>query len=108
MTYEVQLTLHATAQIGETVSYISKVLFEPETARRWADFLQTEISSLDQMPARYPLIEKESWRAIGVHKMLIKHFMVYYFIDEEEETVWVTAVVYGCRDQIAALRNMPQ
>jgi toxin ParE1/3/4 len=106
MAYKVKLTLLATAQIAETVSYISKILLEPETAGRWANTLQKEISSLDAMPARYPLIGEEPWRTNGIRKMPVKNFIVYYFIKEEEQTVWITAVVYGRRDQINALQNM--
>jgi len=43
------------------VQYISKVLFAPETARKWADTLQSEIAKLDFMPSRYPLTEEEPW-----------------------------------------------
>lgn len=39
--------------------------------------------------------------------MIVKNFFVYYLIDEAKEQVAVTAVVYGRRDQIAALLEMP-
>ena len=35
-----------------------------------------------------------------------KEFSCYYLIDEEKVTVWVTAVIYGRRDQITALLDM--
>lgn len=38
--------------------------------------------------------------------MPVKNFLVYYLIDEEKKAVWVTAVIYGRRDQIAALLDM--
>ncbi len=34
MTYKVKLTYHALYQLKETIGYISKVLIEPEIARR--------------------------------------------------------------------------
>ena len=37
MTYQVKLTDHAVGQIKEIVGYISRVLLEPEVARRWSD-----------------------------------------------------------------------
>ena len=108
MRYEVKLTTQAIRQIEETVQYISKILFAPETARKWADTLQREIRKLDSMPSRYPLIEEEPWRTKGIRKMPVKNFLVYYLVDEEKKTVWVTAVIYGRRDQIAALLDMSQ
>ena len=107
MRYEGKLTPQASRQIEETVQYISKILQEPKTARKWADTLQSEIQKLDSMPARYPLTEEEPWRTKGIRKMTVKNFLVYYLVDEERKTVWVTAVIYGRRDQISALRELP-
>lgn len=106
MRYEVKLTVQAIGQIEEIVQYISKVLLVPETARKWADMLQSEIAKLDSMPSRYPLTEEEPWRTREIHKMPFKNFLVYYLIDEDKKAVWVTAVIYGRRDQIAALEDM--
>ena len=107
MRYSVMLTPHATAQIGEAVSYISKVLLVPETAKAWADYLEKEIKSLDTLPERYRRIEEEPWRSLGFRVMVVKNFNVYYFVDDEKKTVWVTAVIYGKRDQLNALKELP-
>lgn len=103
MRYEVKLTSQAIVQIEAIVQYISKVLSVPETARKWADALQSEIAKLDSMPSRYPLTEEEPWHTNGIHKMPFKNFLVYYLIDEDKKSVWITAVIYGRRDQIATL-----
>lgn len=105
MQYEVKLTPQAVEQIQETVSYISRILLEPEIAKRWADLLQKEILSLNLMPARYPLIEEEPWRTWGIHKMTVKNFLVYYLIDDVNKTVTITAIIYGRRDQLTALTD---
>lgn len=106
MTYEVKLTPQAIGQIEETVQYISKILHTPETARKWADALQCEIGKLDFMPSRYPLTEEEPQHTKGIRKMSVKNFLVYYLVDENKKIVWVTAVIYGRRDQISALLDM--
>lgn len=107
MRYEVNLTSQAIGQIEEIAQYISKTLFAPETAQKWADTLQTEIAKLDFMPSRYPLTEEEPWHTKEIRKMPVKNFLVYYLIDEDKTAVWVTAVIYGRRDQVAALADMP-
>ena len=106
MRYKVKLTTQAIGQIEETVRYISKILLDPETAQKWADAMQREIEKLDFMPSKYPLTEEEPWHTKGIRKMPVKNFIVYYLVSEEEKTVWVTAVIYGRRDQIAALLDM--
>ena len=105
MQYEVRLTSQAIGQIEEIAQYISKILLVPETAQKWADTLQYEIAKLGYMPSRYPLTEEEPWHAQGIHKMPFKNFLVYYLIDEDKKAVWITAVIYGRRDQISALAD---
>lgn len=107
MRYEVKLTAQAIGQIEEIVQYISRVLLVPETAQKWAEALRCEIAKLGTMPSRYPLTEEEPWHIKGIHKMPFKNFLVYYLIDEDKKTVWITAVIYGRRSQAAALADMP-
>lgn len=108
MTYKVKLTHNALYQLKEAVRYISKVLLEPQVAKLWSDRIKADISSLDNMPFRYPAVEEEPWRSEGIRSMAIENFIVYYWVDEPSFTVWVTAVVYGRRDRINVLRNMPK
>lgn len=107
MKYTVKLTPHAIAEISETIAYISHVLLVPDTARAWADHLQSEISGLYTLPERYPQVEREPWHRLGIRKMPVKNFIVYYYVDQENKTVWITATVYSKRDQLNALKNMP-
>lgn len=107
MKYSVKLTPHAILQTQETISYISKILLVPETAIAWSDCLEERISKLDTMPARFPLVEKEPWHSNGIRRMPVKNFIVYYYIDENNREVWVTAVVYSKRNQLEALKEMP-
>ena len=95
MTYKVKLTNNAIAQLKDAVGYISKILLEPEVARRWSDRIKKEILTLDNMPLRYPLVDAEPWRTEGIHKMAVENFIVYYWVNEDTTTVWITAIVYG-------------
>ena len=107
MAYDVRITPYAIDQIGNVIAYISKVLLVPEVAKAWADKLQKEIAGLSEMPERYPLFDREPWRSRGIRKMPVMNFLVYYFTDEKTKMVWVTSVLYGKRDQLKALREMP-
>ena len=106
MDYKVTLTPQAIDQIHDIVTYIFQTLQEPEIAKHWVDFLYKEISELNFMPSRYPLTDEEPWQTNGIRKMPVKNFLVYYLIDEESKIVSVTAVIYGRRDQLAALADM--
>ena len=108
MDYRVTLTPQAVEQIRETVLYIARTLQAPETAKGWVNLLYRKIGELKSMPSRYPLTDEELWRDRGIHKMPVKNFLVYYWIDEENKSVTVTAVIYSRRDRLAALASMPQ
>lgn len=75
MRYEVKLTAQAIEQVQEIVRYISHILLVPETARKWADTLQSEIAKLDFMPIRYPLTEEEPWHKKEYVKCLLRTFL---------------------------------
>lgn len=83
--------------------YVVKIDDEEHGSAKWGDALQSEIAKLDFMPTRYPLTEEEPWHKKGIRKMPFKNFLVYYLINDEKAAVWVTALVYGRRDQIVAL-----
>ena len=45
--------------------------------------------------------------AVGVFlSIVVKNFLVYFWIDEANEKVQITAVIYSKRDQISQLINM--
>ena len=106
MEYKVKITPFAVSQLAETVNYISGVLLVPETAAKWLVVLQSSTKSLSSMPNRFPLTEEKPWREKGIRKLNVKGFLIYYLVDEERKTVTVTAVVYGRRDQISALKEL--
>ena len=106
MEYEVKITLYALHQIQEIVHYISAVLQSPGNATHWLDTIKSEIASLSSMSARVPLTEEEPWRSQGAHKMVVKNFLVYFWIDPDNLCVWITAVIYGRRNQRQQLEQM--
>ncbi len=101
------MTNYAIEQMQETVSYISKILLSPDVARGWSDKVMSELASLKFFPSRHLLVEEEPWHTEGIHKFPIQNFIAYYWVDESKMTVWVTAIIYGKRDQLAALQQMP-
>lgn len=106
--YEVKVTPYALCQMQEIVQYISATLQSPDNAANWLDTVKKEMASLSSMPARIPLTEEEPWHSQGIHKMVVKNFLVYFWIDDEKLCVWVTAVVYGRRNQRQQLEQMEQ
>lgn len=104
--YVVKVTTQAQEQLREIVHYVAFNLQAPAAAAGLLDTLEQSIASLSQFPSRIALTEDEPWHSCGIHKMAVKNFLVYFWIDEAAYKVQVTAVVYGRRDQVQQLQQM--
>lgn len=104
--YTVLMTPQAEEQLQEIVRYIADTLQEPIAAIRLLDTLENEIDSLSIFPARAALTEEEPWRSYGIHKIPVKNYLIYFWIDETDKTVHITAVIYGKRDQRQQFKKM--
>lgn len=104
--YRVKITPLALGQLVAIKEYIANILLAPQTADRILTLLESEILSLTWMPARCPLIEERRWQKHGVRKLLVRKYIVYYWIDESVSVVYVVAVLYSGRDQKKHLQNI--
>ena len=104
--YQVKVTTQAQEHMQELVCYITQELHAPEAAMHLLDSLESAISSLSRMPRSVALTEEEPWHSYGIHKLPVKNFLVYFWIDEAARKVQVTAVIYGRRDQVRQLSEM--
>lgn len=104
--YEVKLSAQAQSQLREIIQYISVDLQAPGTAIKMLDLLGNEIASLSAFPNRIPLISEEPWHSQGIHKMAVKNYLVYFWVDDSNQAVQVTAIVYGRRDQKQLLAHV--
>lgn len=105
-TYNVKITSQAEEQIQEIIYYITHELKAPDAALHLLDTLEDSLTSLAQFPQRVTLIDEEPWRTRGIHRLPVRNFLVYFWIDEDKMTVQVTAVIYGKRDQLRQLSQM--
>ena len=104
--YTVNLTALAESQLSEIVHYIAEKLQSRSTALKMLKTLKYEISSLSHMPNRIPLTDEEPWHSEGIHKMTVKNYLVYFWVNEAEKKVQVTAIIYAGRDQRSQLEMM--
>ena len=105
-TYQVRITDYALEQMQEIQKYIAFTLRSPHTAEKWRTKMQKELASLSRFPSQIPLTEEEPWHSEGIHKMVVGKYLVYFWINEITREVWITAVVYGSRNQRQQLSEM--
>lgn len=104
--YKVHITKYAYAQMAEIKQYIANELHAPAAARNLLLAMQSAAVSLAVMPDRHSLMPEEKWANQGLRKMIVKNFLMYYWIDEEHKQVHIVAVVYSRRNQLAQLENI--
>lgn len=104
--YTVKITSQAEEQTQEIIYYITHELKAPDAAFHLLDILEDSIASLSHYPQRVALIDEEPWHTKGIRRLPVKNFLIYFWIDDTNMTVHVTAIIYGKRDQLRQLSQM--
>lgn len=104
--YEVRLTTQAQEDIFSYAEYVRDELLNPQAARKFVLDMRKAVNSLETMPQRNPLMDEEPWHSMSVHKMAVRGYLVYYWVEEETAQVHVTGIVYGRRNQMDQLADM--
>ncbi|MBR3754366.1 MAG: type II toxin-antitoxin system RelE/ParE family toxin [Clostridia bacterium] len=98
MKYTVNLSPEAVKDIDGIFQYIAIALGEKEIAVNMINLIEKKILSLDEMPGRHKIFDNEPWKSRGVHIMPVKKYLVFYVVDESNNSVNVFRVIYGSRD----------
>ena len=97
-TYSVTYSPEARNDIKNIYSYIAFELLVPDTAKSQVNRIRKTIRSLDFMPSRNPIVDWEPWKSMGMHKVLVDNFVIFYMIDPTALMVIIIRIVYGGRD----------
>lgn len=98
MMFEVEISEQADNDLREIYQYIVFELGSPENARRQLARLEKSIMSLEKMPERFRLYEKEPWHSRGLRLFPVDNYMVLYIAEKKTKIVTVIRVMYGGRD----------
>ena len=96
--YSVVYSPEALNDLKDIYAYIAQELLVPDTALNQVNRIRKEIRSLDFMPSRYALVDWEPWKSMGMHKVPVDNFAVFYTVDSNSMTVVIIRIVYGGRD----------
>lgn len=96
--YKVEYLPLAVRDLKEIAIYIAEVLCSPNTAERLTSDIVAACESLSSMPYRHRVYAsirplKHEFRALRVDS-----YLVFYWVDEEEETVIAARVIYRRSD----------
>lgn len=104
--YRVKITLQAKVHLQMIRDYLAHALREPEIAKQILTLLRREIASLSTMPKRAAIIDEAPWNDMGLRKIRVKNYYIYFWIDEENNEVQILAVIYVRRDQTRQLEKL--
>ena len=96
--YSVVYSPEALNDLKDIYAYIAQELLAPDTALNQVNRIRKEIRSLDFMPSRYALVDWEPWKSMGMRKVPVDNFVVFYTVDSNSMTVVIIRIVYGGRD----------
>ena len=96
--YKVLMTEPATDDLQSIARYISDELLEPVIAKKLLGKIKEAVMSLDKLPTRHALVADERLFSLGIRRLIVENYVVFYMISEKDETVTVIRILYARRD----------
>jgi plasmid stabilization system protein ParE len=92
MVYTVEWEDDAIEELKDILAYLRQ--FYPGTSKRFSAALKEKLMALRDMPYMYPVYEDNpAYRKMGVLK-----YMVFYQVNDAEQTIVVHRILHGSRD----------
>ena len=95
--YKVLLSHPAIDDLQVTARYIAEELKEPAAAKKLVAKIREAVMSLSDLPTRHDLVINERLAALGIRKLLVENFIVFYVISDKDKEVKVVRILYGRR-----------
>ena len=96
--YRVELTEPAENDLRDIARYISSQLDAPMTALNMVRTIKTAVSKLKSNALIYPFVRDDRLSAIGYRSFTVKNYIIFYIVNEKDNTVDVDRILYGRRD----------
>lgn len=98
MGYSFILADSAQRDIDSISAYLDYQLKSPQAAEDFLSDVEAGCRRVTEMPKAYPLYNDMKLAIQGYRKIVIKNYLIFYRIKEEEKAIYVTRVIYGGRD----------
>ena len=105
MSYGIHITRAAERDLNSAVDYIEFVLFNPQAADALLDEAEMKIGELSIFPERFSLVDDPVLKAWGIRFTLVKNYIAFYVVSEENRTIYIVRFLYGKRDWITILKH---
>ena len=96
--YSLNITDIAEEDILNTVKYIADVLKAPMAANNLLNEIERHEEILENTPNIYPFVPDEYLAEKGIKFTMVKNYLMFYRINENDKIVTVIRFLYGRRD----------
>ena len=93
--YKVQLSIQAKNDYKSIIRYIRYELLEPIIAEKYAELIRNELNSLEYQPQKFAIIDYDIIKKYNFRKLIIKNYIAFYRINEDEKIVNVERILYN-------------
>lgn len=95
--YRVKFTAIAEVDLDEIFQYIAVHLSAPDAAISLLDEMEEQINRLCDFPYAGSAISDAMLAVRGYRKLIVKNYIIFYLVDEDEKQVVIMRVLYGAR-----------
>ena len=96
--YKVVLSIQAKEDYKRIISYIKNKLLEPNIAEIYAELIKDEFNILKYNPQKFDIIDYDLLKKYKFRKLIIKNYIAFYRINEDEKIVNVERILYSATD----------
>lgn len=96
--YSVEYLPVARKDLIDIVKYVSETLKNPHAAESLAEEIVRRIESLQEMPYRSPVLIPIKSLKHEYRKLIVKNYLILYWVDEANRIVTVARIIYYRRD----------
>ena len=93
--YDVKIFPAAQNDLRDIVDYLNTR--SPQAAVKYYDLIIERIEILRSMPNCCPLVRDAQLRLRGYRKLIVKSYIVFYVVKDEDKTVQIHRIIYGRR-----------
>ena len=78
--------------------YIAYELGSRDTAERQVNRIRDAIKKLEKFPKRNPSVPYEPWASLGMRRLNVDNYVVFYLVDDSNERIEIVRIPYGAMD----------
>lgn len=95
--FRIKFTPAAEDDLDEIFRYITEQLSAPKAADHLLEEIEAHIMQMQDFPYSGSLVADEILAGKGYRKLVVKNYIVFHLIDENEEQVVIIRILYGAR-----------